>query len=132
MCVLGSWPCVCVCANIQHAFVCVSIVVLYVFIRCTVHIARWTDGRCMGVISGDLNPVFFFFLIVITNPDKYHETCRVQLWSEVNTCLCWHKHTLNRCVIQVWGQIAAQRNALKSGVTAIGVKRENDMNMNMY
>lgn len=60
-------------------------------------------------------------------PNKYHETCRVQLWSEVNTCLCWHKHTLNRCVIQIWGQIAAQRSAsvsLKRSVTAIGVVQE--------
>ncbi|KAK1905408.1 Imidazole glycerol phosphate synthase subunit HisH [Dissostichus eleginoides] len=36
------------------------IVVLYVLISVftyTVNIARWTDGRCMGVIKGDLNPV---------------------------------------------------------------------------
>lgn len=34
-------------------------------------------------------------------PCKYLETCTVQLRSGVNTCLCWHKHTTNRCVIQV-------------------------------
>ena len=29
------------------------------------YIARWTDGRCMGVINGDLNPVV---LITSANP----------------------------------------------------------------
>ena len=49
------------------AFVCVSVVVLYVFISvtCTVLIAHWTDGRCTCVINRDLNPVF---LIASTNP----------------------------------------------------------------
>ncbi len=36
----------------------------------------------------------------------------------------WHKHTLNRCVIQIWAQIAALGSAsfsLESSVTAIRV-----------
>ena len=92
---------VCTCANIC-APVCFCHV--YVFIRvltCAIHIARWTDGCGMGVINSDRQ----------YKPDKYHETHGVQLQSEVNTCLCWHKHTLNRCVIQIWGEIAAQRSA---------------------
>lgn len=59
-------------------------------------------------------------------PNKCHETCRVQLWSEVNTCLCWHKQTLNRCVFptfiffQIWEQIV------------VGSTGKNDMRTNSY
>lgn len=58
-------------------------------------------------------------------PNKYLETCRVQLWSEVNTWLCWLKHILNRCVDQIQGQIAAQSSAsffFKSAVAAVVLK----------
>lgn len=99
---------VCVAVRVQEyvKYVCapVSFCRLHLFISvltCAIHIVHWTDGCYMGVINSDRQ----------YKPNKYHETCGVQLQSEVNICLCWHKHTLNRCVIQIWGEIAAQRSA---------------------
>lgn len=55
---------------------------------------RWSQHRCCQQRPETSGPDCCY------KPSKYLETCTVKLWSEVNTCLCWHRRTLNRCVVQ--------------------------------
>lgn len=115
-CVCLGWPCVflnlcmTICAPVYFCLR-VAIVVLYAFIcvlTCTVYIARWTDGRCMGVINRDLNPVL---LIASTNPTNTSRPAgSSSALRSTHVCVGTNTH-LNRCVIQIQGQIAAQRSA---------------------
>lgn len=61
---------------------------------------RWSQHRCCQQRPETSGPDCCY------KPSKYLETCTVKLWSEVNTCLCWHRRTLNRCVVQIGRQIA--------------------------
>lgn len=86
---------------------CMYSLVSYTYILCTEQMgAAWvwsTETRALLSWSPSTSPTN------TVRPAGSSSGC------EVNTCLCWHKHTMNRCVIQMWGQIAAQRSDSFSG-----------------
>lgn len=118
--------CVCVfvnlCTNILYAHLCVFICMCllsnyrlcihlctYVTYSYTLLLDRWMLHGCdQQRLEPNLPDCQY-------KPNKYLETCTVQLCSEVTTCLCWHKHTLNRCIIQSWGRIVVQTSTASGG-----------------